>query len=411
MGLIENIVFPKLPKIHRKLDTEKGLSLRAALKIYIGHPIIRYASKYYLKFLRILTGVKVIAITGSMGKTTTKEMLASILKLDGETVYSFENIDPVYNIPNTILKSRFSTKYLILEMGVEYKNEMDFYLWLAQPDIGVITNITNTHTEFFKNSEGVFEEKRKLVDSLKNGDVAVLNYENHYLRKLAKELNCKVVFFGEKSMNRASNIKYLTSGKMQFTAKDKNSTLQIVIPVLGKQFVSDAMAAIVTSKVLGIKNEKIKKGLMDYIPAKHRMRMVNIPGGGIVLDDSYNNNPTAFEKVIKTLNDIAGRRKKVVVFGDMLELGELEKSEHEKAGRLLAESKLYFLICVGDAASITAATFKKHSNNTKVQSVADWKSAYKILRNMNLKNTLILVKGSRKIALENLVSKLSDTFT
>ncbi|NMD01040.1 MAG: hypothetical protein GYA62_15160, partial [Bacteroidales bacterium] len=143
---------PEFPLIH--------LSDRTSfIKKWFFHPIKRRVARLYLKILQSSTDIKVIGITGSAGKTTTKEVLASILKEDGKTVFSKENIDPIYNIPTTILKTPPSTKYLILEMGVEYLGEMDFYLWLAKPDVGIITNIFPTHLEFLKNVEGVMTEK------------------------------------------------------------------------------------------------------------------------------------------------------------------------------------------------------------------------------------------------------------
>ena len=116
------------------------------IKRYLYHPLKRRVAKYYLALLKKYGGLKVIGITGSAGKTTAKEMLASILKLQGKTVYSHANIDPVYNIPATILKCPPWAKYLVLEMGVEYPGEMDSYLNIAPPDIGVILNVYLTHT-------------------------------------------------------------------------------------------------------------------------------------------------------------------------------------------------------------------------------------------------------------------------
>src|SRR3989344_2587811 len=142
------------------------------MKKILIHPIKRRISKLYLIFLRRFFGLKVIGITGSAGKTSTKEMIISILSLKARTVASFANIDPVYNIPTTILRCTPLTKYLVLEMGVEYPNEMDFYLWLVKPDVGVITNIFPTHTLFLKDIEGVYKEKSKLI---KNTKIAILN--------------------------------------------------------------------------------------------------------------------------------------------------------------------------------------------------------------------------------------------
>ena len=179
-------VTPKLPENHIFIGGDsRPKESSALLGIYIRrwliHPIKRRIAKYYLAILRRFFGLKVIGITGSTGKTTTKEMITSILRQEGKTTSSYANIDPVYNIPSTILRCSPSTKFLVLEMGVEFPGEMDFYLWLAKPDIGVVTNIYPTHTLFFGDVEGVYKEKSKLVKGLNTNGVAVLNGENKFL--------------------------------------------------------------------------------------------------------------------------------------------------------------------------------------------------------------------------------------
>ena len=172
------------------------------------HPIKRRVAKYYLLLLRKVFGLKVIGITGSAGKSTTKEMTASILTESGKTVASYANIDPVFNIPSTILKCSPQTRFLVLEMGVEYPGEMDFYLWLAKPDIGLMTNIYPAHTEFFENIQGIAKEKGKLIRALKPQGFAVLNKENNSLREISKEVKAKIVWYGDGGEVHADNISY-----------------------------------------------------------------------------------------------------------------------------------------------------------------------------------------------------------
>src|SRR3972149_1032359 len=195
---------PKLPRVHWELKDRKP---KEYLWKYLIHPVKRRVARNYLLILKKFFGLKVIGITGSAGKTTTKEMTASILSQRGETVASLANIDPVYNIPSTILRCKPSTKYLVLEMGVEYPGEMDFYLWLARVDIGVITNIYPTHTVYFKNVEGVAQEKGRLIESLTKKGQAILNAENERAREFSKKTQAGVLLFGEVDVS-ASNISY-----------------------------------------------------------------------------------------------------------------------------------------------------------------------------------------------------------
>src|SRR3989304_4696340 len=234
-------VTPRLPINHIYLTNEErhvGINklMGTYIKRFFIHPIKRRLAKYYLITLKKIFGLKVIAITGSAGKTTTKEMIASILKQDGGTIASLANIDPIYNIPSTILRCTPFTKYLVLEMGIEYPGEMDFYLWLATPDMGVITNIYPTHTEFLGDVGGVYMEKSKLVRSLKKNDIAVLNSQDKYLTKLKNSLTGKIVWFGDGTAVMASQEKLQKNFTTEFRIIfDQNSLkkIKVTIPVFG----------------------------------------------------------------------------------------------------------------------------------------------------------------------------------
>ncbi len=377
---------------------------------WLVHPIKRRLAKYYLVLLKGLFGLKVIAITGSAGKTTTKEMVASILKLSGKTVYSYANIDPVYNIPTTILRCSPRTKYLILEMGVEYPGEMDFYLWLAKVDIGLITNIYPTHTEFFRDARGVFEEKRKLAYSLKPNDLCILNNEDTFLLTLKNKLKCKTVWFGHGGELSSQNVKIDREGATSFDCvfdEKPKKEISITIPVLGTQFVDNALAAMGVAMMLKIPTEKIKQGLEGFTPTKHRMLPLKHKSGALILDDSYNNNPFAALAALKTMKNISSKNeRKVIVFGDMLELGELEKKYHQLLGEKIARLKPAKLICIGKASFETAFVASKILGEKKVSFFSSWKGARHELKEELKENTLILVKGSRSLGLENLVSAL-----
>ncbi len=355
---------PKLPAIH--LEDKTGF-----IKKFVFHPLKRRLAKFYLNILQNLTDIKVIAITGSAGKTTTKEMLAAILSEAGKTVYSTANIDPVYNIPSTILMTVPGTKYLILEMGVEYPGEMDYYLWLAKPDIGVITNIFPTHTLFLGNIEGVFKEKSKLVYGLSKKGVAVLNYGDKKLKDVPGKIRAKTDWFRD----------------------DINP------------FTQNFNAAKAVAKTLGISEEKVKKGLSAYKNPPHRLELVKHVSGSIILDDSYNSNPWAAVATLTYFNGIA-KGLKVAVLGDMLELGNFEEKGHRLVGREVAKSKFDMVIGVGKSSKFLLDEVRKNSKTKTVQ-VPDSLHAIPEVKKFLKPGTYILVKGSRSIGLDNLVAKLS----
>ncbi len=327
-------------------------------KKYIYHPVKNIIAKVYVLLLRKFFGLTVVGITGSAGKTTTKEMLASILKLDGNTVYSFDNIDPVFNIPTTILKCSPFTKYLVIEMGIEYPNEMDFYLWLVRPDVGVITNIFPTHTLYLGDIDGVFNEKSKLVKSTK---IAILNADDKYLSKLKFTLKAKENWFRQSTNSLDTN----------------------------------ANAARKVAEVLGIKEELIAKGLKNYENPKHRLQIIKHKSGAVILDDTYNSNPEAFLSSLKYFNILAGKNIKVAVVGDMLELGKSEVNEHKRVGMEISKGNFTKVYGVGKL--VKYITPDVYSNSMDL--VDPIKKYLK-------PKTYIFMKGSRSVGLDKLVDAI-----
>jgi UDP-N-acetylmuramoyl-tripeptide--D-alanyl-D-alanine ligase len=338
---------------------------------WLTHPVKRRLARWYLNILQKYTDINVIGITGSAGKTTTKEMLASILKLDGRTVYTPRNVDSIYSIPNTILSTIPGTKYLVLEMGVEYPGEMDFYLWLAKPDMGLITNIFPTHTEFLGDIEGVYKEKSKLALNLPVEGYAVLNSADGLLKNLAKGLSSKIVWFNH----------------------DINPSKE------------NANAATAAAKIFGISDEKIKKGLASYKKPIHRLELIKVASGAVIMDDSYNSNPWAALSTLEYFNNIA-RGEKIAVMGDMLELGSYDEAAHRELGRAVAKSGFKIVIGVGTSSKYLVEEVEKLSKDTETHLFATPKEATRVVRRNLKKGVSVLVKGSRSIGLDKLVDAI-----
>lgn len=372
--------------------------LRNFYRTWFVHPIKRRAAKYYLWLLRTFFGLRVFAVTGSTGKTTTKEMLASILGRKGKTVYSLANIDPIFNIPTTILRCATATKFLILEMGVEYPGEMDFYLWLVKPDFGIITNIYPTHTLFFKNVQGVANEKTKLVRFLSHRSRAILHSNDRYLSKLKGKLNSKICWFGKGSNVNARNVKTTSDFKTKFDLDIDNSHCEVLLPAIGTQFVEDAIAAAAAAHAAGIPIEDIKRGLETFSMQEHRMHVYRLKSGATLIDDSYNNNPEAAKKAIELLKNLAGKRKTLLVFGDMLELGKKQLEYHRQVGEFAKSKKIDYIVGVGKLSKGVASNIK--------YSAKDWQEALPMVKTVLKEKPVILVKGSRSMGLDCLVSAL-----
>jgi UDP-N-acetylmuramoyl-tripeptide--D-alanyl-D-alanine ligase len=334
--------------------------IRLYFRKWIVHPLKRKIAKYYLAILKSL-GLKVIAITGSAGKTTTKEMLLSILSLEAPTVASVANIDPVYNIPTTILNCTPKTKYLILEMGIEYIGEMDFYTWLAQPDVAIITNVNLTHTEFLKNIATIAREKGKIG-------------------KFAMHL----------IVSEDPNIEVNTHGQMHLV-KPGHFQLKLI----GDHLQLNAALAAKAAQILGISEQKIRQGLQSLTAPPHRLQLIETNNFSLI-DDSYNANPLAVKASIDTLMDYCRKQKKtpVLVLSQMNELGEFEKSAHQEIGEYVEKYKITNFFTIGPA----TVNLGKHFENT--DELTDY------LKKFLRPNHVALIKGSRGWHLERVVAAL-----
>ncbi len=370
-------------------------------KKWIFHPLKRRVAKYWVLILQKIFGMRVIAITGSAGKTTTKEMLFSILSLEGEAIRSYANIDPVYNIPTTILQCALGTKYLVLEMGVEYPGEIDFYCWIVRPDAVVITNILPTHLEFFGSVQGVCKEKTRLIDYLSDKKNLVLNRDDQYLKKIKS----KGIWFGKKGDVRANNIKFSPAGS-SFDLWVNEQMISVSIPMVGEQFVLNALAAAGVSCLFRVSVEAMKKGLANFSRPEHRMSLVEIRKGVWIIDETYNNNPSAARAALETVKRIQKKQSVNIVFGDMLELGQHELRYHREIGRVIAKLKPIVVIGVGCRSKVLLDEIKKLSKVTRVFWVSDWRGVKNKLDPFMKKNSLTLIKGSRSVGLDRVISQL-----
>lgn len=349
--------------------------LRVYFRKWFLHPIKRKIAKYYLWLLQAFCNLKVIAITGSAGKTTTKELLLGILSQDGETIASYGNIDPIYNIPTTILRCTPKTKYLILEMGIEFIGEMTFYTWLAQPDIAIITNVNLTHTEFLKDIKTVGYEKGLIG---KNATTALI---------ITDDPNIQI--------NTTAPIYKVQAKSAKLTKNFTTIVDGIELPIIGTHLAQNISLAVQTAKLLAVDDKKIKTGLTQFKNAPHRLQVVKTKKHGTLIDDSYNANPLAVKASISTLIELSKltKLKPVLVLSQMNELGSHEQSAHQELAKLV---KNYQTFTIGPATKNIGKHFEKQEDLiTELKRVLD-------------KNNLTLIKGSRGWKLENVVAALID---
>lgn len=349
-----------------------------------------------------------IGITGSVGKTATKEACLAVLSQKYVTIASKDNIDPIFNIPMTLLRLRPKIKKVILEMGVEYPGEMAFYLSLVRPATGIITRISFAHSEFLGGPEEVLQEKGSLIRQLPKEGFAILNWDDLYCRRLIKETAAQVLLYGtdpKKCDIFATNVR-IENACTRFELNFGVERVEVVFKLLGKHFIYPALAAAALGISCGLSLINIKKGLEVVTPIPHRLRIFEGLGGWYVLDDTYNSSPAAVEEALNVLNELPARRR-IAVLGEMKELGLYSERLHRQIAQKIYKDKIDLVILGGGDTKYIADELLKlgfvpeklESNLSNPQIVA------KIIRSAN-RGDIVLVKGSRLLKLDEVVQRI-----
>lgn len=351
----------------------------------------------------------VIGITGSVGKTTTKEACYAVLSQKFKTIATWKNLDPIFNIPITLLKIRPDTKKVILEMGIEYPEDMDFYLSLVRPGIGIVTKIFFAHSEFLGGIDEISKQKAKLITQLPEDGLAILNWDDIQVRKLADKSPAEVMFFGTDPKNChivASNIRIKNNSTI-FELNYGAERVEVVLRLLGKHYVSSALAAASLGVYSGMSLISIKKGLEKVEPSAHRLQLLGSGEDWTILDDTYNSSPSALEEALNVLSELPAKRR-IAVLGEMKELGKYSEKFHRLAAQRLYKDKIDLVFLGGGDALFIADELEKlgfpkerlESNLSSSQLVA------KLIRVLG-KGDIVLVKGSRAVKLDEVVERLA----
>lgn len=350
-----------------------------------------------------------IGITGSVGKTTTKELALAVLSQKFVTLATKENFDPVFNIPTTLLKVRPKTQKVILEMGIEYPKEMEFYLSLVRPATAIVTRIYFAHSQFLGDVERIFQEKGALIRQLPKDGFAILNWDDLYTRKLSKETEAQVIFYGTDKQNChlwADKIR-IENSCTKFELNYGVERVEINLNLLGRHFVTSALAAAALGVSCGMSLISIKKGLEKMNTAPHRLQAVEGLEGWDVLDDTYNSSPLALEEALNVLNELPARRR-IVVLGEMRELGVYSEQLHRDAARKIFKDKVdLVLLGTGDARFIGDELIKLGFPPERMEvNLSNSQLVSKILKVAG-RGDIVLVKGSRTVKLDEVVKRIS----
>ncbi|MFH2137001.1 MAG: UDP-N-acetylmuramoyl-tripeptide--D-alanyl-D-alanine ligase [Candidatus Omnitrophota bacterium] len=357
-------------------------------------------------FYRKKFNIPVIAVTGSNGKTTTKEMIFTVLSAKYKVLKSQSSFNNHIGVPLTLLQLTPEHQVAILEIGMNHKGEIRTLSGIVSPNIAVITNAAEAHMGFFNSVSEIAQAKCELLEKSDLLEKAIINADSKELWETASKYRNNIIGIGTKDNLKywASNIKTVDNG-VEFKLNNKYS---VKLKILGEHNVGNALAAIAVADQLGIDMAVIIDQLACFESASLRMQLIDI-GNISVIADCYNANPQSMSAALKTIHGIKSRRRKIVVVGDMLELGKFSEQHHRRIGELVAEYKVDLFISVGKEAAFAAqGALAAGMDKNSVFNCSTSEDVYNILSKQMKDKDLILFKGSRGMRLEKIISRLKN---
>jgi UDP-N-acetylmuramoyl-tripeptide--D-alanyl-D-alanine ligase len=360
--------------------------------------------------VRALGELRVVAITGSNGKTSTKNMLAAILGAEGPTIAPPGSFNNDVGAPFTMLGIDAGTRFLVVEMGADAVGDIERLVSIVVPDVAVVLKVGLAHIGKFGDIDTVSRAKSELVTGLPSSAVAVLNTDDSRVEAMAQLTAARVERFGfsDSADVRAEDVDVTASGTA-FTVVCGDERVEVSLKILGEHHVMNALAAIAAARALGIPVARSARALESLVRAERwRMEVLVAPGGYTVINDAYNASPDSMAAALKTLAQVRGDGRSFAVLGEMAELGEYADEEHDRIGRLAVRLNVSQLVVVGHGARhIHNAAGLEGSWDGEAMLVADAEAAYDVLRDQLRPGDVVLVKASNSVGLKVLGDRLA----
>lgn len=381
-------------------DFPKGMAIIAVESTFASLQALANYNRHQSK-------AAVVAITGSSGKTTTKDLVASVLSQKYNTLKTQGNFNSEFGIPQTLLRLNENHQMAVIEMGMDQLGDIAKSIDLVDPELALITNIGLSHIEILKNQENIYKAKKEILAGLKKDDIALINSDDPYLSRLVDENNgfmVKTVGLSERADLSVSSYQSSARGLSMVI---KGESYSFSLP--GQHNLYNCLMAIWVGKNYGLSQEEIQAGLTAFKPSKNRMAIFECEGMKFI-DDSYNANPDAMRGALDVLATLGkedqgkGATRRIAILGDMLEMGDYASLAHYEIG-LYARDKVDVLITVGDVSGKINDGFKRTKNNLHV---IDVEQAIISLDQIKQAGDVILVKGSRGIGLDQLIAGLKE---
>lgn len=350
--------------------------------------------------------VKVIGITGSNGKTTTKDIVASVVGTTYKVQKTEGNLNNHYGLPLTILQLEEDTDIAVLEMGMSSKGEIELLSKLARPEAAIITNIGEAHLLDLGSREGIAEAKLEIVEGLKDDGILIYNGDEPLLNERLAGKKIHKVSFGSRGENDyiPTAIKQENDGTYFTINKTQNN--EFFIPILGRHNVFNTLAAVAVARYFNVTWENIDIGLKKLTVTTMRLEVTEGKNGLKIINDAYNASPTSMIAAIDLIRDVKGYSKKLIVFGDMLELGPNEVKFHEQIGKSLNPEIVDYVYTFGELATHIAEAARGSFDEGRVKAFTDKSLLIEAVLMVAASNDIILIKGSRGMKLEEVATAL-----
>jgi len=402
-ALVQRDLTASFPTLDLRAPLPAGANLEPPLCLRVENSLA--ALQQIARFWRRKLDLRVIGITGSVGKSSTKEMAAEVLGQRYRTLKSPGNLNNEIGLPLAVLRLGPGYERAVLEMGFYIPGEIAFLCDIAQPIVGIVTNIGSVHAERAGSQEAIFLGKSELVQSLPSEGTAILNFDDPWVRKMEEKTRARVFFYGLSSEADlwADNIQGLGLDGIRFNLHYQNETLNARVPLIGRHSVHTALRAAAAGLVEGLTWQEIFDGLRQGY-TQLRLVAVRSQKGALLLDDTYNASPESMLAALNLLDELDGR--KIAVLGDMLELGPYEKQGHEMVG-LRAARVCEVLLTLGPRARMIAESARRAGMNKaniheyeESQPIIDW------LEKHLAPEHVALLKGSHGLRMDRIVAAL-----
>ncbi|MBW2577169.1 MAG: UDP-N-acetylmuramoyl-tripeptide--D-alanyl-D-alanine ligase [Deltaproteobacteria bacterium] len=353
----------------------------------------------------------VVAITGSNGKTTTKEMCAAILSVSAPCHRTPGNLNNQYGLPLTLLGRSEADRSLVVELGMNHRGEIAQLVEIAKPTVGVITNVGTAHIEFLGSREEIAREKGDLVEQLPAEGTAVLNADDPLVLAQRDRTSARVISFGTAidADVRGGDIEWIDDRGYRFELETPVGRGTVEVQGLGPTTVINALAAAAAALAAGASITDITKGLANYQGIKGRLERRELAGGITLVDDTYNANPQSMEASLRLLAELKGTHRAVAILGDMGELGITAEPAHQGLGQLAATLGIDLLIALGARAqTVTAAAVESGMDPAHAVVASDHGDASERACDFLREHDAVLVKGSRSMRMERVVEAIAS---